>query len=214
MLKPTPRLLLFLFALMALLAWRLERDAFERAPILGAELAAGDPRTAVLSWSSGIVAPLAPQLDEAYRTYANDVDRFVLELNSPGGSLNAGRDAIAVIERMKRTHAVDARVGPRAACLSMCVPIFLRGEARIAAASSRWMFHEPRAFDAVTGERAREPAFERRRTTRRFVERYFVQSEMDPDWLAGLEEAWVGKDVWKSGRQLWDEGSNVITRLE
>ena len=51
-------------------------------------------------------------------------------------------------------------------------------------------------------------------TAKRFFNRYFVHSEMDPDWRAKLEQEWQGGDVWKTGQELLDEGANVVMALE
>ena len=76
------------------------------------------------------------------------------------------------------------------------------------------MFHEPTAYDYFTGEKIDEPDFEKRRSSERFVERYFVNSPMDGAWLDNLTEEWRGRDVRRNGRQLVEEKSNIVTALE
>lgn len=209
--KPRPILLLFLFALMAFLAWRNEQITF----LNGGQLAVRqDGASVVLTWRSGVDAPMAKRFSEAYSAWAGDTGHFIIDLNSPGGALSEGRAVIEVIDRMKRTHRVDTRVGPGRKCLSMCVPIFLQGETRTAAANARFMFHEPTSRDAITGEVVDTLAFEQRMISERFFNRYFVNSPMDPAWAADLRRKWRGRDVWKSGRDLVREGSNIITDLE
>ena len=168
----------------------------------------------VLSWSSAVAAPMGRRFEEAYEEYRDEVSLFVIDLHSPGGTLAEGKRVIELLERMKRTHALETRVGSGRACLSMCVPIFLLGETRVAAANARFMFHEPASYDAFTGERGREPEFERRFVADRFFDRYFENSPMDPAWRAQLERDWVGRDVWKTGEELADEGSGVVTEVE
>lgn len=168
----------------------------------------------ILSWSSPVGAPMARRFEEAYRQYDDEVSTFVIELNSPGGTVAEGKRVVQMLDRMARTHNLETRVGAGGDCLSMCVPIFLTGETRIAAADARFMFHEPASFDSFTGERTNEPAFERRFTADRFFERYFENSPMTPAWRTQLESDWVGRDVWKSGADLWRENSGVLTALE
>ena len=75
------------------------------------------------------------------------------------------------------------------------------------------MFHEPRTFDYFTGEEVKGPKSEMEGLSKRFFNRYFTNSEMSPAWRAQLEKEWKGKDVWRSGRQLVDERSNIIHQL-
>ena len=97
--------------------------------------------------------------------------------------------------------------------MSMCVPIFLQGDNRIAAPDARFMFHEPkRYFD--DGSEAKGFSFEREALTRRFFNKYFVNSPMDAQWRGQLEKDWIGKDIFMSGAQLLEDGSNIVTRLE
>ncbi|MEO0400416.1 MAG: ATP-dependent Clp protease proteolytic subunit [Pseudomonadota bacterium] len=203
-------LLIAVCALVVFMAWQGQQRVFVNLGRLDVRQEGG---AVVLSWRSAVEAPMARRFEEAFDAWADETDRFIIDLNSPGGSLGEGARVIEVIEEMQRTHQVDTHVGRGRSCLSMCVPIFLLGEERRAAGSSRWMFHEPSTRDAVTGEEVRIPRFEQRYVADRFVERYFVQSPMDQEWLAKLEEDWQGKDVWRTGRQLYGEGANVILEL-
>ena len=72
---------------------------------------------------------------EAFEKARNEVRSVIMDLSSPGGSLYEGREVIRVIDRMKRTHKVATHVGRKQICLSMCVPIFLQGQERVAAAT-------------------------------------------------------------------------------
>ena len=167
----------------------------------------------ILSWSSSVGAPMARRFEEAYRQYGDTASTFVIELNSPGGAVAEGKRVVELLRRIARTHHVETRVGAGDDCLSMCVPIFLTGETRVAAADARFMFHEPTSYDSFSGERTNEPAFERRFAADRFFDRYFETSPMAPTWRAQLERDWVGRDVWKSGADLWREESGVLTAL-
>lgn len=167
----------------------------------------------VLSWASSIELPMERRLQEAYAEWADKTDKFVINLDSGGGSLREGRLVIDVIKQMKKTHLVETTVDEGANCLSMCVPIYLHGEERSASRNSLWMFHQPSAYDYVTDEKVEENEADHKAASARFFQKYFVNSEMNPKWRAKLQKDWVGKDVWYSGQQLKDQQSNIILKL-
>lgn len=207
----TNRLLLCaLVAVAGVLAWQHQSKLFENKGRLEVAL---QGQTAVLAWNSEVELPMARRIEEAFEKMRGQVKRFVLVLNSPGGSLHEGGEVIKVLSRIKRSHELQTFVGPRQNCLSMCVPIYLQGQVRLAAPDSRWMFHEPIYLEAHTGEKVNKPKFERDFFARRFFNRYFTNSEMDPAWRKRLEAEWKGKEVWKTGKQLHDEKANIVTRI-
>ena len=205
---------LIMFVLTAVLITRNEEFIFRDEGRLTAEVDPNDPGTVVFYWRSEVEVPMARRFEEAFAEWEYRADRIIIDLHSPGGAVREGEEVIRVVERMKRTHIVDTRVRNRRACYSMCVPIFLMGEERVAAPNARFMFHEPTAYDFFTGEPVREPEYEKRNAADRFFNRYFVNSPMDPAWGDKLRAQWRGKDIWKSGQSLVDERSNIITRLE
>ncbi len=168
----------------------------------------------VLSWSTEVDVPMALRFEEAFDQYRDQTSTFIIDLDSPGGALREGRFVIDEIEDMKDTHEIITRVRNTSVCLSMCVPIYLSGEKRIAGPSSRWMFHEPRAYDFFSGEEVGESEAEIRAAGERFFDRYFVNSEMNPVWRDRLAQEWVGRDVWKTGQQLFVERSNIVQELQ
>lgn len=204
-------LTLLLFVALGIFAWRSGRAVYDEGPALAV---AEEGDAIVFQWSSAVEAPMAFRFREAFDASKDKTARIVIELHSPGGALTEGRSVIDEIERMTRTHRVDTRVAAGATCASMCVPIYLAGEARIASPSARFMFHEPSSVDYFTDEKAAKPAFEQRMDADRFFERYFTQSAMTPAWREKLREDWKGRDVWKTGAELMAEGSNVVTALE
>lgn len=203
-------LLLTLFGIAVYWGWqtnaRLYRDR-------GRLAVSQENNAVVLFWSSDIALPLAQRLNEAYEKWRDKTGVFIIDLNSRGGYLSEGRRVINVIARMKQTHQVHTRVRAGRICLSMCVPIFLQGQKRMAAANSKWMFHEPRSTDFFTDKDSKEPEFERRAMVERFFERYFQNSPMRPQWRDNLKKTWKDKDIWRSGQQLVDEESGIITQL-
>lgn len=199
-----------LLAALGFFAWRSGRTVYERGPELEVtETAAG----VVLEWSHAIEAPMAKRFAAAFEEYRDKTDRFVIDLDSPGGAVAEGRLVIAAIEAIKRTHRVDTLVGRGAYCLSMCVPIYLAGDRRVAAPDATFMFHEPSSYDLVTDERIDRPGFEARMTSARFFERYFGRSEMNSAWRERLKERWRGKDLWLTAEELVSEGANVVETL-
>lgn len=205
--------LVIMVAIAGYMAWQLQQSIYENKGRLVVEQDRSARDTVVFSWSSEIEVPMERRFIEAFDEWRQKANRIIIDLHSPGGSLMEGRKVINLINRMKQTHRVDTRVGANHACLSMCVPIYLRGQTRFAAANSQWMFHEPRSYDFLSGEKVDGPKSEQQAMARRFFERYFTNSEMDPAWRRQLEREWRGKDVWRLGSQLVDEKSNIIHQL-
>ncbi len=203
-----------LLALTVLLITRNEQFIFRDEGRLEIERDPIDEDTIIFIWRSDVDVPMARRFAEGFEEWAGEADRIIIDLNSPGGLIREGEAVIREIEKMKRTHIIDTRVRNRRACYSMCVPIFLQGEQRMAAANARFMFHEPSAYDYFTGEKIREPDFERAANSRRFFNRYFVNSPMDPVWRDKLSEEWVGRDVFRTAQELVEERSNIVTHLE
>lgn len=166
----------------------------------------------VLTWTGRVELPMHTLLMRAFDDWRNKSQHFLLQLNSPGGSLREGGDVVELLQRIKLTHKLDTYVASRDICMSMCVPIFLQGNNRIAAPDARFMFHEPKRF-YDDGSEAKGFSFEREALSRRFFSRYFVNSPIDVDWRVQLEKNWIGKDIYKSGKQLVDERSNIVTDL-
>lgn len=206
----TNRLVLFgLVVVAVLMGWRL----YEQKHADTGQLAIrqnGD--MVILAWTGEVELPMHTLLVRAFEEWRNKSGHFLLQLNSPGGSVREGGDVVELLQRIKRTHRLDTYVASREICMSMCVPIFLQGASRIAAPDARFMFHEPKRF-YDDGSEAKGFSFEREALTRRFFTRYFVNSPMNTDWRVQLEKNWIGKDVFKSGKQLLEERSNIVTNL-
>lgn len=203
-------LLCALIVVAGLLAWQHQDKLYENKGRLAVSV---NGQTVVLAWNTRVALPMARRISEAFEASKGKVRRFVLVLNSPGGSLHEGGEVIKVLNRMKLSHQVHTFVGSKQICLSMCVPIYLQGQKRMAAPGSRWMFHEPIHVDAHTGDEVSKPEFERQFFARKFFDRYFTNSQMDPAWRKRLEAEWKGKEVWKTGQQLVDEQANIVTEL-
>ena len=197
----------------ALMYWQNQQRTFEDKGRLAVSQLDDADRSVVLSWHSNIEVPMERRLQEAFNTWDSKTSRFVIELSSRGGALYEGRKVVEFIDKIKRTHRVVTVVGDKQICLSMCVPIYLQGHKRLAAASSKWMFHKPQFYELFTDEKADVKQSRRNAVARRFFERYFANSEIEPEWREKLRQEWKSKDVWRSGRQLVDEGSGIIHEL-
>lgn len=204
-------LTLSLFAALSFFAWKSGRKIFDEGPEFEIVEVGG---AVVLRWAHEVEAPMAERLAAAFEEWESRTDRFILDLNSPGGALVEGRMVIEEIERMKSTHRIDTHVGAGAHCLSMCVPIYLAGERRTAAADALFMFHEPSSYDFVTDERVKKPGFEQKMTSEKFFERYFVKSEMDAEWREKLREDWKDRDLWFTAEELVGQGAGVVKEIE
>jgi hypothetical protein len=205
---------LALYGLAAVMAWNLYQRLYADRGQLAVSVDAASPDTLVMAWHHEIKLPMAKLMADAFAARKDSIRRIVIDLDSPGGSLDEGAAVVAVIATMRQSLEVDTRVGAGHDCLSMCVPIFLQGKRRLAAANSRWLFHEPRSVDYFSGKDVSTPGFENRYFARRYLDTYFASSPVDPAWLARTAPLWQGRDLWRSGRQLVDEHSNIITGLE
>lgn len=206
-----PRILfVILVAIAGYLIWQQQSQLFADR---GRLVTSHEGGAVVLSWHHDIEVPMERRFREAFAEWGNKAGTFIIDLSSPGGALLEGRNVIEAINEMKTTHTIITRVGSKAICLSMCVPIYLQGQKRIAARDSTWMFHEPSAYDYFSGEESELPEFEREHNAERFFDRYFANSEMDPKWAARLKQEWKGAEVWRTGAQLVSEGSNIVLEL-
>lgn len=206
-------ILLAAFALVGYMAWQHQQKLFADKGRLIISSSKIVNEAVEFSWNSAVELPMARRFSQGFEKWRDKTGKFVINLNSPGGSLHEGKRVIEVLDKMKRTHQVITYVGPGRNCLSMCVPIFLVGQQRIASRNSRWMFHEPSSVDFFTEEKIKVPESERQAIVDRFVERYFVNSPINRKWLASLLKMWKGKNIWRTGGQLVNEGSNIITKL-
>ncbi len=166
----------------------------------------------VLSWRGTIELPMRASFARAFEDWKHQTEHFVIALDSGGGSIREGGEVISLIQAMKQTHTIDTYVGANRDCMSMCVPVFLQGARRIAASNARFMFHEPKRF-YDDGTEARGFSFEREALTERFFERYLAASPVDRRWLDKLLKQWAGQDIFKSGQELVDERSNIVSGL-
>ncbi len=168
----------------------------------------------IFAWAGAVYPPMAKEMSEAFDLWKDKTDRIIIELDSPGGLLDEGGRVIKVIQRMRNTHAVWTYVGPDSDCLSMCVPIYLQGRMRVAAPTSRWLFHDATAVDIYSGAEIVMYSHERALANLEFFNRYIEQSDINPKWRDDLRAQMSIGDVWKTGQELKDERSNIVTILD
>ena len=166
----------------------------------------------VLVWTGPIDPPMANALSTTVRKHRSSTSKVLLNLDSPGGSVLEGEDVINVLERVKRSHQLFTHVGTDSECLSMCVPIYLSGTHRSAASTSVFMFHEAYAVDPA-GNPIFEFSGDKRAASSIFFHRFFRRSEMDQQWADKLEIEMIAGEVWKTGRELQRERSNIVLQV-
>jgi hypothetical protein len=93
--------------------------------------------------SGPIVAGTADDVRAALGKHDTTLNRVVLFLDSAGGKVDDGDRVIEVLNEIKLRHQLITVVPYGKLCASMCIPIFLQGEDRLAARASIWLFHEP-----------------------------------------------------------------------
>src|SRR5258708_8221288 len=115
--------------------------------------------TLYIDGSGPLGAGLAASRRAAVGKCGMPLNRLVLFLDSAGGQVEEGDRVIAVLNEIKLRHQLTTVVPHGKLCASMCIPIFLQGEDRLAARASLWIFHEaaqrqangePRTDTAVT----------------------------------------------------------------
>ncbi len=155
--------------------------------------------------TGAILPPMAADLAAVLHSVPLD-RKVILDLDSAGGEMDEGNKIIALIERERHRRQVDTLVWYGHLCASMCIPIYLQGEKRHAAALSVWMFHpahkedSPFPSDAATATILSD----------------MVSYGMNRRWLERLERRDVFTkpgEFWISGADLYAQGAGVITDL-
>jgi hypothetical protein len=182
----------------------------------------------IFRWSGPIDGALVAGLQTAYEAHKADPRRIVLSLHSPGGRIHDGISVIEQIKLIKKTHTLDTIVDEGSHCASMCVPVFLTGTARTAAARARFMFHEPYLPPRELRE-LQEQSRELRRQgkisetefklmlssflTDKFFTDYLERAGLDGRWISKLRREIKGRDLWFTAEQLRKERSGVVDKL-
>lgn len=172
-----------------------------------------EPDSVRLRWVGPVEAPMSARFREEIGAWASRKRRFVIELSSPGGSLDQGGAVIRQLRELRKTHEVETVVLAGERCLSMCVPIYLQGTTRVASPRSRWMFHEVRFRKELTGEDEQVPTQAKIRATDKLFADYFKPAGVSESWILVTRAAMRNGDIWRTGQQLVDEKAGIIQKL-
>jgi ATP-dependent protease ClpP protease subunit len=172
--------------------------------------------TLYLRWRGKIDAPMASRISDAFEKFKGERQRVVLALSSPGGSLDQGAEVVRLLRKIGETHTVVTSVEEGAICASMCVPVYVQGRDRIAAADAEFMFHEVNFRDFFSKEAdSSVPAASIGSETDRFFDKYFEATGVSQAWIRKVRaDVAGGHEVWKTGRELVDENSGVVLKIE
>jgi hypothetical protein len=92
-------------------------------------------------------------------------------------------------------------------CASMCIPIFLQGEDRLAARASIWLFHEA-AQRQANGILRTDTA-----ETLRLFRKYYAPAGVSTRWLKSIAPLINETDLWQTGGDLISAKSSIILHL-
>ncbi len=150
---------------------------------------------------------MAQEIEKVFDAFKSTRRRFVLALNSGGGSVAEGERVIAVLQRIRQTHQLDTAVERGARCGSMCLPVYLQGTNRYGAHSSSWLFHEITRPSPNFGKHTRVDG-----SYRRLIEKYWIPAGVSRSWIDRMLPLADGHDYWQTGENLIKDGANIITR--
>ena len=159
--------------------------------------------TLYIDLSGPIVAGTADNVGAALGKYGTTLNRVVLFLDSAGGRVDDGDRVIEALNEIKLRHQLITVVPHGKLCASMCIPIFLQGEDRLAARVSLWIFHEA-AQRQANGERTDMAE------TWRLFRKYYVPAGVAVSWLKGIAPMIKGADLWQTGGDLISAKSGII----
>lgn len=164
------------------------------------------PGTVHMYWEGTIAAPMAGEIEAAFTAFASSRRRFIVNLNTGGGSVVEGEKVIALLQRIKRTHQLDTSVSQGSRCGSMCIPIYLQGRNRYAGRSSSWLFHEVTRPGAQYGSTKRATE-----SYRRLIDKYWVPAGVSPVWIERMLTETANHDWWQTGNELITDKAGLIT---
>jgi hypothetical protein len=156
-----------------------------------------------MEWSGPILPGMADYLRAALDRYGTASHRVVLFLDSAGGQVDEGDRVIHVLNEIKPTHRLVTAVLNGKLCASMCIPIFLQGDDRLAARTSSWIFHEAAKRGANGKERLEE--------TLRLLRTYYVPAGVSTHWINSVVPIIKRADLWQSGGDLIEAKTGIVT---
>jgi len=156
-----------------------------------------------IEWSGPIAPGMADYVRSALDKYAALSRRVVLFLDSAGGKVEEGDRVIHLLDEIKQTHRLITVVQNDKLCASMCVPIFLQGDDRLAARTSLWIFHEVARRGADRKERME--------VTLRLLDRYYVPAGVSVHWIKSIVPIIGRAELWQSGHDLVGAEAGIVT---
>jgi hypothetical protein len=160
-------------------------------------------RALSIAWSGPIIPGMADDLRTALDKYGAASHRVVLFLNSAGGRVDEGDRVIHLLDGIKPTHWLITVVLDGSLCGSMCIPVFLQGDDRLAGRTSRWIFHE--AARQAANEK------ERRKETLYLFQKYYVPAGVSMQWLKRMMPLVERAELSESGGDLISAKSRIVT---
>jgi hypothetical protein len=160
--------------------------------------------TLYIDLSGPIVAGTADDVRAALGKYGTALNRVVLFLDSAGGRVDDGDRLIEALNEIKLRHQLVTVVPHGKLCASMCIPIFLQGEDRLAAPASIWLFHEA-AQRQANGELRTDTA-----ETWRLFRKYYAPAGVPTRWLKSIAPMIEETDLWQTGGDLISAKSGII----
>ena len=177
----------------------------EEQPAAGASLEFNkEDGTLYIDWLGPIVAGMADDLRATLGRYGTVSQRVVLLLDSAGGQVEEGDRVIEVLNEIKLRHQLITVVPHGKLCASMCIPIFLQGEDRLAARASLWIFHEA-AQRQANGQQRTDMA-----ETWRLFRKYYAPAGVSTRWLKSIAPMIKDADLWQTGGDLISTKSGII----
>jgi len=160
--------------------------------------------TLYIDLSGPIVASTADDVRAALGKYGTALNRVVLFLDSAGGRVDDGDRLIEALNEIKLRHQLITVVPHGKLCASMCIPIFLQGEDRLAARASIWLFHEA-AQRQANGELRTDTA-----ETWRLFRKYYAPAGVPTRWLKSIAPMIEETDLWQTGGDLISAKSGIV----
>ena len=192
-------------AVLALLVASANAAPGEEQPAAGVSLEFNkEDGTLYVDLSGSIVAGMADDLRAALGKYETTLNRVVLFLDSAGGQVDDGDHVIEVLKDIKLRHQLITVVTHGKLCASMCIPIFLQGEDRLAARASIWLFHEA-AQRQANGVLRTDTA-----QTWRLFRKYYVPAGVSMHWVKSIAPMIKEADLWQTGGDLISAKSGII----
>src|SRR5260370_42408000 len=129
-------------------------------------------------------------------------ERNVIAAEQVIGQVEEGDRVIQILNEAKQTHRLVNQVLDGNLCASMCIPIFLQGDDRLAARASNWIFHEATRPGANGKERTD--------ITWCLFRKYYVPAGVSMDWLKSIVPIIQHANLSQTGSYLISSKTGMI----